>query len=639
MIARMSRVEIICLRRDLEEMVEFIQGDGHLHLEEVPLVVEGIPGFLHRIHLTDAQKQEFELLTDLQMTLNELTPLLPYAPVRWHVLQLVDKLERAPLEQLNREVRTWNRQLRHLRRQRLSLTENVELLIHFRRALEWVAPLVQGRDVELGKSARAILLQNAPRDAVEHLERRCAEMFGLECDVLLRKVSRTVTAGIIAYPAVFNDQVEQLLQEEGIVRLDMPHKKYPSGKLEDVVARLNTEIAESLNLLEENRRDTAAFAEQNGSTLHAVRVVVQNRMARFEAMKLFAQSRLLAVIHGWMPSERIPDFESAMERRFGGCAVLSDLSLQGISPAEIPTLLKNHRLFKPFEVLLSLFKPPAYGTIDPTPVVAITFLLFYGYILGDVLYGLAVIVSAWALRSRFAHLPAVKNAGTVGIYMGISGAIFGVLFGEYGGNLGEEWFGIQPVWFHRSHHAHLLLAWGILFGLVHVPLSLMLGIFEDFRQRHRRHALEKTGLLMGLGAIGTGTLGFLTELPTDILGGIAAILFLGAAGVLFKAAGAMAAVHLLEIVSLIGNVLSYARLMALGIASAVLAEIANLLGAEAPSLWVGIPLALVVHLLNVGIGIFSPVLHSLRLNYVESLPKFYKPEGKYYMPFRKEAAL
>lgn len=639
MIARMSRVEIVCLRRELDEMVEFIQSDGHLHLEEVPLVVEGVPGFLHRVHLTEAQKDEFELLTNLQMTLNEIMPLLSYTPVRPHVLRLVEELERTSLEELSPQIRVWTRQLRHLTRQRLSLAENIELLSHFRRAMEWVAPLVRGRDVELGKSARAIILQNAPRDAVDHLERHCAALFGPECDVLLRKVSRTVMAGLIVYPAAFNDQVEQLLEEEGIVRLDMPHKKYPSGKLDDVMARLDTEIAESRRMLENVRRETATFAEQNGATIHAVRIVVQNRIARFEAMKRFAQSRLLAVIHGWMPTDRIADLETAMERRFGGRAVLSDLSLQGISPAEIPTLLKNHRLFQPFEVLLSLFKPPAYGTLDPTPIVAITFLLFYGFILGDVLYGLAVIVAAWALRSRFRHLSAIKNAGTVGMYMGISGAVFGVLFGEYAGNLGEEWFGLRPLWFHRGHHAHLLLAWGILFGLIHVPLSLVLGIVEDVRQRHRRHALEKTGLLLGLGAVAAGAVGLLTELPIGILGGMAVILFLGAAGVLFKAAGAMAAVHLLEIVSLIGNVLSYARLMALGIASAVLAEIANLLGEEAPTLWVGIPLALVVHLLNVGIGVFSPVLHSLRLNYVESLPKFYKPEGKYYMPFRKEAAL
>ena len=87
--------------------------------------------------------------------------------------------------------------------------------------------------------------------------------------------------------------------------------------------------------------------------------------------------------------------------------------------------------------------------------------------------------------------------------------------------------------------------------------------------------------------------------------------------------------------SLGGNVLSYARLMALGIASIALADIANML----PGMfgyWLGIPAALLVHLFNIGIGVASPTIHSLRLNFVEFLPKFYSPEGKGFDPFRKE---
>jgi len=249
---------------------------------------------------------------------------------------------------------------------------------------------------------------------------------------------------------------------------------------------------------------------------------------------------------------------------------------------------------------------------------------------------LVVTLLSWGLRSRFLHHPVLSSACTVGMYMGLSGTVFGVLFGEYGGNLGEQWFGLGPVWFHRGHHANLLLAWGILFGVIHVPLSLLLGIYQDAKHRHVRHALEKLGLLLGLSGVGLGIAGFFALLPERVAVWGALVFFAAGAGVLFKAVGAMAAVHLLEIVSLIGNILSYARLMALGIASVVLAEIANLLGYEAPSAWIGIPLAMLVHLLNIGIGVFSPVLHSLRLNYVESLPKFYKPEGRYYVPFRKE---
>jgi V/A-type H+-transporting ATPase subunit I len=115
------------------------------------------------------------------------------------------------------------------------------------------------------------------------------------------------------------------------------------------------------------------------------------------------------------------------------------------------------------------------------------------------------------------------------------------------------------------------------------------------------------------------------------------VFFVAGVALLFQATGMMALIGVLEIVSLVSNVLSYARLMALGLASVALADVANMLGRMAPNVALGILIAALLHTLNIGIGMFSPTLHSLRLNYVEFLPKFYEPEGRMYRPFRKEA--
>ncbi len=116
---------------------------------------------------------------------------------------------------------------------------------------------------------------------------------------------------------------------------------------------------------------------------------------------------------------------------------------------------------------------------------------------------------------------------------------------------------------------------------------------------------------------------------------LAGALFVVGVVLIFKAMGAMGMIGILEIMSLGGNVLSYARLMALGIASIALADIANMM----PGMFgyvLGIPAALVIHLFNIGIGVASPTIHSLRLNFVEFLPKFYSPEGKGFAPFKEE---
>ncbi len=119
---------------------------------------------------------------------------------------------------------------------------------------------------------------------------------------------------------------------------------------------------------------------------------------------------------------------------------------------------------------------------------------------------------------------------------------------------------------------------------------------------------------------------------------VAVALFTACLFFLVRAMGGMFAMGVMEIIGLTSNILSYGRLMALGLASVVLADLANMV-LGMPGVWgivAGIPLAGLIHLLNIGIGVFSPTIHSLRLNYVEFLPKFYEPEGRNYNPFRKE---
>ena len=167
-----------------------------------------------------------------------------------------------------------------------------------------------------------------------------------------------------------------------------------------------------------------------------------------------------------------------------------------------------------------------------------------------------------------------------------------------------------------------------------MPLSLAIGFWTNWKHHHVAHALEKLALLIGLLSLGLVALNFLGVLSA------AFFMYLGIAGlavcfvILIYALGAMGLVTFLEVISLSGNVLSYCRLMALGLAGVIIADLANALGAS--NIWF-VPLAALIHVANIGLSIFSPTLHSLRLNYVEFLPKFYHPEGRSYKPFKKEA--
>jgi len=215
--------------------------------------------------------------------------------------------------------------------------------------------------------------------------------------------------------------------------------------------------------------------------------------------------------------------------------------------------------------------------------------------------------------------------------------LFGFLYGEAFGTLGEH-FGMHALWFERASPENVagLLLMTIGVGAVHVTLGLILGVWEAIRSRSRNHLLERGGMLVGL--IGLFfVVGVLTDyLPQGlmtpaIVGMIIGIVLLGASlgwlGILMGP---------IEFISLIGNILSYLRIAAIGLASVYLAKVANDMAGMVGNLIVGVIVAVLIHALNLVMGAFSPTIHSLRLHYVEFFRKFYESGGRPYQPFRSQ---
>ncbi len=643
MIAPMSRVEVVCLSSVRQALVESLQEQGLLHLEEVPLELEEAPDFLGRVELVGEDQEAFAQLEELERLVAEAVPLLSVTPSAARLRAVMDEVEGWDDAALSGKLGDWCSELRDLTRKRVSLQDNLDVLGNYKAILEQVAPALGGSDVKLGKGTRALVLTGDVRKIVARLEERFSEEIGPELTFHKNQVKSRQLVGLLSFPESRGDEIGRILNQEGVTPVDMRDESFENATVGEVIGRIDSTMTGHRTELVTLEGEKNKLSRQVGTELLAAKTIIADRLARLRVHGQFAQSEMVTVIHGWTPSDQYDALERAIARDFAGRAEANRISHDGVDHVAIPTQLRNPELFKPFEVVLSLFKPPTYGTIDPTKMVAVAFIIFYGFILGDVFYGVCVILFAKWLGRKWRHIAAVQSASTIGVYMGVSAIVFGVIYGEYFGNFVEKvvWpamFGheLQPL-FHRAHATTELLLIAIMFGLVHIPLGLVLGIREDFRHGHRDHGLEKIGMLMGLTALVIVSCNYfgVPVLSSAAFTYLAAALFIVGAVLIFKAMGAMGMIGILEIMSLGGNVLSYARLMALGIASIALADIANML----PGMFgyvLGIPLALMVHLFNIGIGVASPTIHSLRLNFVEFLPKFYSPEGKGFDPFRKE---
>jgi V/A-type H+-transporting ATPase subunit I len=271
---------------------------------------------------------------------------------------------------------------------------------------------------------------------------------------------------------------------------------------------------------------------------------------------------------------------------------------------------------------------PRYGSIDPTPFVAVFFPLLFGLMLADIGYGVALAILGIFLhrRSKPGSLKRTiaEIIGPCAAFAIVGGALFGELFGDFG----HHALGLRPILYDRAEAAvaSLLVAVGI--GVVHIGLGLVLGVVSKWR-REPKHAIGSGVAALMVVLIILALLAALEILPRAMLTPTVIGIFV-AFPILVAVEGAIAPV---EFLATLGNILSYARVMALGMASVMLAVVANRMSGAIGGAVIGFLFALLFHLVNFAIGIFGPTVHALRLHYVEFFGKFYSPGGTPYRPF------
>jgi len=295
---------------------------------------------------------------------------------------------------------------------------------------------------------------------------------------------------------------------------------------------------------------------------------------------------------------------------------------------DAPVVLSNPPLFRPFEALISLLPLPRYGSIDPTPFVAVFFPLIFGMMLGDVGYGFLLAAIALLVHRKAKPGSLIYKGAEIAGPCAAFAIIFGVLFGEYFGDLGTRAVGLHPILFDREKAIFATLAAAIGLGVVHVVLGLVLGAVTAGTHDKKKALGQGTSAIMVLLVV-AALLAAFNVLPARFFSP-AVIALLVAFPLLIFAEGLIAP---LEFLATLGNVLSYARIMAIGTASVMLAIVANQMIGAVGSTVVGLMFALLFHLVNFAIGLFSPAIQSLRLQYVEFFGKFYSPGGRRYEPF------
>ncbi len=621
MIIEMTRLRILGPRARLAEVFEALQDVGVLHLADSTDAAVGV----RPVELTAEQQREgAQLRRVLEHVVRALTALgarraaparTAAAPVRADCVRwarLGGRVEQAAARLAARE---------H------DLAEERALILKYQQFFSAFRALLQAKARWPDATAYHVLLRGTEGGGVPALRASLRELVGDAFELYSQALPSGDLAVLVVVSARVADRVEQALARARVQEIAVP-AEYGGGALADAIPRMLARLEAVPAEMERVRAERERLAVEHAPTLRRARATLEDRLGELAALPLSGTTARAFVIEGWAPADTRRDIETRLSERFGDQVVIAEVAREEWASDQAPVVLRNPRLLRPFELLIRLLPLPRYGTIDPTPFVAVFFPAFFGLMVGDIGYGLALGLLALALRVRSRPDTTLRSVAEIAGACAVFTVLAGALFGELLGDLGRRWLGLRPLAFDREEALIPFLILAVTLGLVHVVLGMVLGVAASVR-KHPRHALGRGLSLVMIGAIVIVLLTTLRVLPAALFTPSVIALLIGFP-LLIVAEGLVAPIELLTTV---GNVLSYARIMALGVASVMLAVVANRMVGAIGSVAVGVVFALLFHLVNFAIALFSPTIHALRLHYVEFFGKFYSPGGVRYQPF------
>ena len=453
-------------------------------------------------------------------------------------------------------------------------------------------------------------------------------------------------------------RIEEALRSRGFSRIAQSSAKTPVGETEE----LKQAIKEKENRISQIEQEVIGLAEQR-EEIYLLADYYRVRAEKYEVLGEIPQSANTFVLSGYVPHWDVEKVKRVLESKYDCAIDVEELKEE----EEPPVLLKNNKFSASAEGVLESFGLPKKGEIDPTAIMSVFYVFLFGLMLSDAAYGAIVSIACGVLILKFPRMSeGMKKSIQLFFWCGLSTLFWGIMFGGYFGDVinvvsrtffGHE-VGIKALWFVPLNNPMKLLIYSMVFGLIHLFTGLGIKGYMCIRDKKYVDFLCDVVLwyvfLIGL---------ILLLIPTDIFASIAQVQItfppvvnaiakwasiLGAVGIVLMSGRAnknfglriaLGAYDLYNVTGWLSDVLSYSRLLALGLATGVIAQVVNQMGSMGGKSVFGVILFVIVfiigHVFNIAINLLGAYVHTNRLQYVEFFGKFYEGGGRAFHPFRE----
>ena len=515
-----------------------------------------------------------------------------------------------------------------------------------------------------GTKTTAAFAGAIPREiSREELERSVLEEAAAEAgarevpaQISVVSVSKEQTCFFVVCAAQDGPFMDLALKKLGFIRAPLSSEipAVQNRKLEEEIRRLGEENARA----EEEIRSMAKEREK----LKFLADYYAMREEKYQVLSKLAQSRSVFLITGFVPARDAGNLERGLTSRYPVYVEFTDPDEE----EDVPVLLQNNKFAEPVEGIVESYSLPGKGEMDPTAITAPFYYVLFGLMLSDAAYGLIMVLGCAYCLKKFKNMePGMRKTLKMFLYSGISTTFWGVLFGSFFGDavnvIATTFFDrpdirLAPLWFEPVAMPMKMLVFSFAFGIVHLFAGLGAKLYSCIKSGHILDGIYDAVfwyLLVGGAIVYILTIDMFTEmfelgftLPASVGNVAAAAALVGLVGIILtngresKNWGKRIAKGLYGaygITSYLSDILSYSRLLALGLATSVISTVFNqmgsMLGNSIPGMILFILVFVIGHALNLAINAMGAYVHTNRLQFVEFFGKFYEGGGRKFSPF------